>query len=74
MPQNKKNVATEILVFDFELFIGDRLPRLFVVVLLALDKRIMCTSILEEFRVFCYFKTLYLRQISKVLSIGRASQ
>ena len=24
---SKKNVATEILVFDFELFIGDRVPR-----------------------------------------------
>jgi hypothetical protein len=26
MPQNKKNVATKILLFDFELFIGGRFP------------------------------------------------
>ncbi len=38
MPQ-KKLVAKGIFVFDFELFIGLHLPRLFVVVLLALDKR-----------------------------------
>ncbi len=34
----------------------------------------MCTFIKDEFRIFCYFKALYLRQISNVLSIGRASQ